>query len=72
MLTFSDMAASVLPEPNAQLPKSNAQTSGSRLKVSDEEVSLSNWISFQVVDAAMELPIVQDAASAASALVNLS
>jgi len=47
------MAASVLPEPNAQLPKSNAQTSGSRLKV---------------VDAAMELPIVQDAASAASAL----
>jgi len=47
------MAASVLLEPNAQLPKSNAQTSGSRLKV---------------VDAAMELPIVQDAASAASAL----
>jgi len=47
------MAASVLTEPNAQLPKSNAQTSGSRLKV---------------VDAAMELQIVQDAASAASAL----
>jgi len=47
------MAASVLPESNVQVPKSNAQTSGSRLKV---------------VDAAMELPIVQDAASAASAL----
>ena len=46
LFTFSDMAASVLLEPNAQLPKSNAQTSCSGLKVYKliEEVSLSNGI----------------------------
>lgn len=47
------MTASVLPEPASVLPEPNVRTSGTRLKV---------------VDAVMELPIIHDAASAASAL----
>ena len=59
-LGFSDMAVSA--EPSVQAP-------GTRLKVK-QWIFAGIQIWFEVVDAAMELPIIHDAASAASALVN--